>query len=35
VRHTSVSFVGHSPAVREVLDVCDLGGFFGDPVVMN
>lgn len=35
VRGTKLSFSGHSPAVREVLDLCDLGGFFGDPVVMN
>lgn len=35
VRGTKLSFLGHSPAVREVLDLCDLGGFFGDPVVMN
>lgn len=35
IRHTQLSFVGHSPAVREVLDVCDAGSFFGDPVVIH
>lgn len=34
VRGTTLSFVGHSPAVREVLDLCDVGGFFGDPMVI-
>jgi|WetSurMetagenome_2_1015567.scaffolds.fasta_scaffold00358_10 anti-sigma B factor antagonist len=33
-RGTKLSFIGHSPAVREVMDICDLGGFFGDPIVM-
>jgi anti-anti-sigma factor len=35
VRGTQLSFVGHSPAVREVLDLCDVGGFFGDPMVIG
>jgi anti-sigma B factor antagonist len=35
VRRTELSFIGHSQAVREVLDICDLGGFFGDPIVMH
>lgn len=26
------SIVGHSPAVREVLDICNLTGHFGDQV---
>jgi anti-anti-sigma factor len=26
------SIVGHSPAVLEVLDLCNLTGHFGDPV---
>jgi anti-sigma B factor antagonist len=26
-----VSFIRHSPAVREMLDTCDTGGFFGSP----
>lgn len=35
LRGTSVCFVGHSEAVQQVLDSCDLGGFFGDPVVLH
>ncbi len=35
VRSTQLSFVGHSQAVNEVLDMCNLGSFFGDPVVIN
>lgn len=34
-RGSSLSFVGHSPVVREVLDLCDLGEYFGDPVVIH
>ncbi|NJD08619.1 MAG: STAS domain-containing protein [Methylococcaceae bacterium] len=30
----SVKFCGHSQAVLDVLDLCDLGGYFGDPVVI-
>ncbi len=30
-----LSFIGHSNSVREMLDLCDLGGFFGDPVVIH
>ena len=26
--------VGHSDAVMEVLDMCGMAGFFGDPVVI-
>lgn len=35
VRGTRLSFVGHSAAVQEVLNLCDLGGFFGDPMVLH
>jgi anti-anti-sigma factor len=33
-REHRVRFSGHSPAVLSVLDLCDLGGFFGDPLVL-
>lgn len=26
---------GHSPAVQQILDFCDLIGIFGDPVVIS
>lgn len=29
-----ICFVAHSPAVLEVLELCRLTGYFGDPVVM-
>ena len=32
---THLSVVGHSQAVQEVLDMCDLGSFFGDPIVLH
>ncbi len=35
VRGTHLSFVGHGPAVSEVLDLCEVGGFFGDPIVIH
>ncbi|HZX33041.1 MAG TPA: STAS domain-containing protein [Rhodocyclaceae bacterium] len=31
----TLSFTGHSPAVLEILDLTDLVGFFGDPVVIE
>lgn len=34
-RGIALSFVGHSPVVREVLDLCNLGEHFGDPVVIH
>lgn len=34
-RDAQLTLVGHSNAVREMLDLCDLGGFFGDPVVIH
>lgn len=30
-----VRFIQHSPAVREVLDLCDLAAIFGDPIVIG
>ena len=33
-RDKSVCFSAHSPAVLEVLDLCNLTGLFGDPVVL-
>jgi len=29
-----IRFVAHSPAVLDVLELCQLTGYFGDPVVM-
>lgn len=29
-----ICFVAHSPAVVDVLELCRLTGYFGDPVVM-
>lgn len=29
-----IRFVAHSPAVVDVLEMCRLTGYFGDPVVM-
>ena len=28
-------FIGHSPAVSEVLELCDLSGHLGDPAVIR
>lgn len=33
-RGKTLRISGHSPAVLEVLDVCKLEGFFGDPVLI-
>ena len=33
-RGKTLHFIGHSRAVLELLDLCDLGGFFGDQVVI-
>lgn len=35
VRNKPLRFEGHSPAVMEILDLSDLAGFFGDPVVIT
>ena len=34
-RGKTVLFSGYSPAVLEVLDLCKLEGFFGDPVLVK
>lgn len=34
-RNGSLHLVGHSPAVLEVLDMCNMTPFFGDPVVIS
>ena len=31
----SLHFIGHSRAVLELMDLCNLGGFFGDPVLIH
>ncbi|MBS4096623.1 MAG: STAS domain-containing protein [Sulfuricella sp.] len=33
-RNGRLRLTGHSPAVREVLDICNMTAFFGDPVVI-
>lgn len=34
-RGTSLLLTGHSQAVTEVIDTFNLGGFFGDPMVLR
>jgi anti-anti-sigma factor len=34
IRDKRLSMVGHSKPVLEVIDLCDLGGFFGDQIVL-
>ncbi|HSI22862.1 MAG TPA: STAS domain-containing protein [Methylophilaceae bacterium] len=34
-RNRVLRFDGHSKAVMEILDLSDLSGFFGDPVVIS
>lgn len=34
VRNQTLYFTGHSAAVVDLLDLCDLAGHFGDPVLM-
>jgi anti-anti-sigma factor len=34
-RQCGLRLSGHSPAVLEALDLCDLGGYFGDPLVLS
>lgn len=31
----TLRITAHSPAVLEILSLCDLEGFFGDPVVIS
>ncbi len=33
-RNGSLSLTGHSQAVLEVLDLCNMANYFGDPVVL-
>lgn len=33
-RQKPLAFTGHSPAVLEALDLCDLSSHFGDPVLI-
>ena len=33
-RNGSLSLSGHSQAVLEVLDLCNMANYFGDPVVL-
>lgn len=34
-RNCSLHLTGHSPAVLDVLDLCNMSQFFGDPVWMS
>lgn len=34
-RSFALNITGHTPAVIDVLDLCNLTGYFGDPVVMT
>lgn len=34
-RDKTLGFVGHSPAVLEALDLCDLIAYLGDPVLIH
>ena len=34
-QNTALRFVGHSGAVTEAVDICDLPTFFGDPIVLS
>lgn len=33
-RNKTLSIIGHSPAVLDIFDLCDLEGFFGDNVLV-
>ena len=35
VRNKSLRFTGHSPAVFDVLELCDLSGHLGDPLLIQ
>lgn len=35
VHNKQLRFDSHSPAIMEILDLSDLAGFFGDPVVIT
>lgn len=34
LRDVPLRFTGHSAAVRDMFDLCDIGGFFGDPMII-
>lgn len=34
-QHKPLRFVGHSEAVFDILELCDLAGHFGDPVLIH
>lgn len=34
-RNKPLCFTGHSSAVIDILDLCDLSGHFGDPVLIH
>lgn len=34
-QHKTLRLVGHSTVVLDLLDRCDLVGFFGDPIVLH
>ena len=35
VRNKSIRFTGHSPAVFDILELCDLSGHLGDPLLIQ
>lgn len=35
VRNKQLAFTGHSAAVQEALELSDLAGFFGDPMLIT
>ncbi|MFA6014784.1 MAG: STAS domain-containing protein [Gallionellaceae bacterium] len=35
LRGKTLRYVGHSKPVLDMIDLCDLGGFFGDQVIMS
>lgn len=34
-QHKPLRFIGHSEAVFDILELCDLAGHFGDPVLIH
>ena len=34
-RNKPLRFTGHSPEVVDILDLCDLAGHFGDPMLIQ
>jgi len=35
MRNKSLRFTGHSPAVFDILELCDLSGHLGDPLLIQ